>query len=162
MPRPGGEYHGDLHQQRHLRHDQRPDGPTTLPGQVTATSPRGRSVNETGYPIRICELLVALEGQHIWPGFPATTPPHSPGGPGHQKAFEVQQQKQGFALVEVLSTCSVNWGMAPVKAMQWLEENMIPYYPWASSKTSRPRRVNSMAEIIIAGFGGQEYWFWAR
>ncbi|HAI52969.1 MAG TPA: 2-oxoglutarate oxidoreductase, partial [Firmicutes bacterium] len=46
-----------------------------------------------------------------------------------KKAFEVQQQKQGFALGEVLSTCSVKWGMAPVKAMQWLEENMIPYYP---------------------------------
>lgn len=104
--------------------------PTTLPGQVTATSPRGRSVNETGYPIRICELLVALEGAAYLARVSSHNPRHIlQAGRAIKKAFEVQQQKQGFALVEVLSTCSVNWGMAPVKAMQWLEENMIPYYP---------------------------------
>ena len=36
---------------------------------------------------------------------------------------------KGFCMIEVLSTCPTNWGLSPVEAMTWLEENMIPYYP---------------------------------
>ena len=104
--------------------------PTSLIGQVTATSPRGRTIDETGYPIKMCELLATLEG----PSYLARVSSHNPrhilqAGRAIKKAFEMQQQKKGFALVEVLSTCSVNWGMTPADSMKWLEENMIPYYP---------------------------------
>jgi 2-oxoglutarate ferredoxin oxidoreductase subunit beta len=50
-------------------------------------------------------------------------------GKAIKKAFEMQQQNKGFAMVEVLSTCSVNWGMTPVERLKWVEENMVPYYP---------------------------------
>lgn len=104
--------------------------PTTLIGQKTATSPRGRSVSETGYPIKMCELLATLEG----PSYLARVSSHDTrhiiqAGRAIRKAFEMQQQKKGFAMVEVLSTCSVNWGMTPIESMNWLAENMIPYYP---------------------------------
>ncbi|NMB02652.1 MAG: hypothetical protein GX971_14230 [Firmicutes bacterium] len=104
--------------------------PTSLIGQVTATSPRGRTVEEMGYPIKVCELLATLEG----PSYLARVSSHNTrhilqAGKAIKKAFEMQQQKKGFALVEVLSTCSVNWGMTPSDSMKWLEENMIPYYP---------------------------------
>lgn len=104
--------------------------PTSLIGQVTATSPRGRTAAETGYPIKMCELLATLEG----PSYLARVSSHNSrhilqAGRAIKKAFEMQQQKKGFALVEVLSTCSVNWGMTPGDSMKWLEENMIPYYP---------------------------------
>lgn len=104
--------------------------PTTLIGQKTATSPRGRSVSETGYPIKMCELLATLEG----PSYLARVSSHDTrhiiqAGQAIKKAFEMQQQKKGFAMVEVLSTCSVNWGMTPIESMNWLAENMIPYYP---------------------------------
>jgi 2-oxoglutarate ferredoxin oxidoreductase subunit beta len=46
-----------------------------------------------------------------------------------KKAFENQVNGKGFSLVEVVSTCPTNWGMTPVKALEWLEENMLPYYP---------------------------------
>ena len=46
-----------------------------------------------------------------------------------KKAFRNQLEGKGFSLVEVLSTCPTNWGLAPDKALAWLEENMIPYYP---------------------------------
>ena len=46
-----------------------------------------------------------------------------------RKAFECQMERKGFSMVEVLSTCPTNWGLSPVEAMNWLEENMIPYYP---------------------------------
>ena len=46
-----------------------------------------------------------------------------------KKAFKYQMEGKGFCMIEVLSTCPTNWGMSPVEAMKWLEENMIPYYP---------------------------------
>ena len=46
-----------------------------------------------------------------------------------KKAFEYQMEGKGFSLIEVLSTCPTNWGLSPVEAMKWLEDNMIPYYP---------------------------------
>lgn len=104
--------------------------PTTLLGQKTATSPRGRTAEEMGYPIKMCELLATLEG----PAYLTRVSTHDSrhvlqAGRAIKKAFEMQQQKKGFALVEVLSTCSVNWGMTPVDALKWVEQNMVPYYP---------------------------------
>ena len=46
-----------------------------------------------------------------------------------KKAFQNQIEGKGFSLVEVLSTCPTNWGMTPQKALQWIDEKMIPYYP---------------------------------
>ena len=46
-----------------------------------------------------------------------------------KKAFQNQLDGKGFSLVEVLSTCPTNWGMTPAKAMEWVENQMIPYYP---------------------------------
>ena len=45
------------------------------------------------------------------------------------KAFKNQIDKKGFSLIEVVSTCPTNWGMTPSKALKWVDENMIPYYP---------------------------------
>ena len=45
------------------------------------------------------------------------------------KAFEYQLDGKGFSLVDVLSTCPTNWGLTPIEALKWLDENMIPYYP---------------------------------
>ena len=46
-----------------------------------------------------------------------------------KKAMQYQLEGKGFCMIEVLSTCPTNWGLNPVEAMKWLEENMIPYYP---------------------------------
>ncbi|EQF11435.1 putative ferredoxin/flavodoxin oxidoreductase,beta subunit domain protein [Clostridioides difficile DA00191] len=51
-----------------------------------------------------------------------------------KKAFQVQQAGLGFGIVEVLSTCPTNWGLAPNDALQWLRDNMIPYYPLGNFK----------------------------
>ena len=45
------------------------------------------------------------------------------------KAFENQVNGKGFSLIEVVSTCPTNWGMTPEKALEWVEEKMLPYYP---------------------------------
>ena len=104
--------------------------PTSLPGQVTQTSPYGRDIKTVGYPIRVSEMLSTLEA----PAYIERVAVNSvkcvkDAKRAIKKAFQCQLEGKGFSLVEVLSTCPTNWGMTPDKAMSWLEENMKPYYP---------------------------------
>ena len=104
--------------------------PTTLPGQVTTTSPYGRDVSHCGSPIRICEMLATLDGA----AYLERTAVNDVKGviatkKAIKKAFQCQLDGKGFALVEVLSTCPTNWGLSPVESMNWLKENMIPQFP---------------------------------
>ena len=104
--------------------------PTSLPGQVTQTSPYGRDTNHCGFPIKVCEMLSELEG----PEYLARVTVNSVKNVNNakkaiKKAFQNQIEGKGFSLVEVLSTCPTNWGMTPQKALQWIDDKMIPYYP---------------------------------
>lgn len=104
--------------------------PTTLPGQVTQTTPYGRDVKVAGNPIRICEMLSTLDGVALAQRVAVDTVPHvREAKKAIQKAFENQQKGLGFSIVEVVSSCPTNWGLTPVEALQWLRDNMIPYYP---------------------------------
>jgi len=104
--------------------------PTTLPGQVTMTSPYGRDVEQAGYPIRICELLSSLDGVCFLERVSVDSPARvRAAGKAIKKAFTYQTEKRGFTLVEVLSTCPTNWGLDPIESLQWVRDNMIPYYP---------------------------------
>lgn len=104
--------------------------PTTLPGQVTQTTPYGRDVTRAGYPIRMCEMLSTLDGVAYAERVTVTDVPNVRNAKkAIKKAFQAQIDKKGFSIVEVLSTCPTNWGLEPVEALKWLKENMIPYYP---------------------------------
>ena len=46
-----------------------------------------------------------------------------------KKAFQNQMEGKGFSLVEVVSACPTNWGMTPQQAMEWVDSDMLPYYP---------------------------------
>lgn len=104
--------------------------PTSLPGQVTQTSPYGRDVTQCGFPIKVCELLSELDGPEYLERVAATDVKNINNAKrAIKKAFQNQIDGKGFSLVEVLSTCPTNWGMTPQKAMKWVEDKMIPYYP---------------------------------
>ncbi|MBR0143775.1 MAG: 2-oxoglutarate oxidoreductase [Clostridia bacterium] len=104
--------------------------PTTLPGQVTTTTPYGRDPKLIGYPIRVCELLSTLTGTAYAERVALNNVKNVRNAKkAIRKAFEYQLAGKGFSIVEILSTCPTNWGMSPVEATRWLEENMIPYYP---------------------------------
>jgi len=103
--------------------------PTTLPGQVTTTTPEGRDVSQTGHPLRVAELLATLRT----PGYIVRTAVHRPDLIVQAKrcikrAFQYQKDGVCFSLVEVLSTCPTNWGLAPNEATAWVEQNMVPYF----------------------------------
>ena len=104
--------------------------PTTLIGQRTTTSPYGRQVQTQGHPIRMSEMLATLQGT----AYIARVAVHkiariNAAKRSMKKAFQMQIDKKGFSMVEVLSTCPTNWGLSPVEALNWLEHNMIPVYP---------------------------------
>ncbi len=104
--------------------------PTSLPGQITQTSPYGRDVNTQGYPVKICELLSSLDGVAYLERVSVDNPKSIKNAKrAIKKAFENQVNNKGFSLVEVLSTCPTNWGMTPEESLQWCRDKMIPYYP---------------------------------
>ena len=104
--------------------------PTSLPGQITQTSPYGRDVNTVGYPVKVCEMLSQIDGATYLERVAVNNIKNIKAAKAAiKKAFQNQVEGKGFSLVEVLSTCPTNWGKSPVDALAWLEENMIPYYP---------------------------------
>jgi 2-oxoglutarate ferredoxin oxidoreductase subunit beta len=110
--------------------------PTTMPQQRTTTSPFGRRVEEVGMPIKMAELLAALQTPAyiarqtvIKPKYVKRTKKSL------KKAFEYQLSGQCFSFVEVVSTCPTNWGLTPVEALKWAEETMLPYYELGELKT---------------------------
>lgn len=104
--------------------------PTTLPGQVTQTSPYGRDVETVGYPVKVCELLQNVDGAAYLERVSVNNPANvKKAKKAIKKAFQNQIDGKGFSLIEVVSTCPTNWGLTPQKALEWLEENMLPYYP---------------------------------
>ena len=104
--------------------------PTSLPGQVTQTSPYGRDVKTAGYPVKVAEMLSTLDGPAYIARVAVNNVKHVlEAKKAIRKAFENQIAGKGFSLVEVVSSCPTNWGMTPQKALEWVEEKMIPYYP---------------------------------
>lgn len=104
--------------------------PTTLPGQVTQTTPFGRDPKVAGYPVRICELLSTLTGTAYAERVSVDSPAHiSAAKKAVRKGFEIQKEGLGFSIIEVLSTCPTNWGMTPQAAVERVRSEMIPYYP---------------------------------
>ncbi len=104
--------------------------PTTMIGQKTTTSPFGRNAEQTGNPIRISEMLATIDGAAFIERVSVHNPVHiRKTKKAIRTAFECQQNRKGFSMVEILSTCPTNWGMSPIAALGWLSENMIPYYP---------------------------------
>ncbi len=104
--------------------------PTTLPGQVTQTSPYGRDTQTVGFPLKVCELLSNVDGATYLERVAVNNVKNVKAAKkAIKKAFQYQVEGKGFSLIEVVSTCPTNWGMTPQNALNWLEENMLPYYP---------------------------------
>ena len=109
--------------------------PTTLLGQVTKTTPYGRTAEANGYPIRVAELLSSLEGAVYVARTAVFDPAHvTQTKKAIKKAFEIQEKGLGFSLVEVLANCPTNWHLSPTASLEWLKDNMLPYYPLGEFK----------------------------
>jgi len=104
--------------------------PTTLPGMKATTAQSGRDVKIQGYPIRVSEMLATLDGPVYIERVSVSTPAQVVNAKkAIRKSLEAQKAGLGFSFVEVVSSCPTNWGLTPVKAMEFVREKMIPYYP---------------------------------
>ena len=104
--------------------------PTTLIGQKATTCQLGRTVEQAGMPIRMAEMLSTLDGLVYAERVCVTDIANlNKAKKAIKKAFQIQMEGKGFTFIEVLSTCPTNWGMTPLKSIEWLKENMVPYYP---------------------------------
>lgn len=109
--------------------------PTTLLGQVTATTPCGRDLDRNGYPLKITELIAQLPGTSYVTRQSAHTPATARKcKKAIKKAFQNAMNKKGTSFVEVVSTCNSGWRQTPVEANVWMEENMFPFYPVGDMK----------------------------
>ena len=104
--------------------------PTSLPEQVTQTSPYGRDVKNDGFPIRVVEMLSTLDGVALAQRVTLDTPKHiREAKRALKKGFQNQVDKKGYSIIEIVSSCPTNWGLSPQESLEWMRENMLPYYP---------------------------------
>ena len=109
--------------------------PTTLIGMKTVTCPYGRDPKLHGYPLKMADIAAQLEGTcYVTRQSVHSVAAINKAKKAIRKAFEYSMQGKGSNLVEIVSTCNTNWKMSPVKANQWMEENMVPYYPLGDLK----------------------------
>lgn len=109
--------------------------PTTLENMKTSTSPRGRNIEQMGHPLKITEMVAMLEGTH----YVTRQAVHTASNVKKTKkairlAFELQKQNKGTTFIEIVSNCNSGWKLSPVKANQWMEQNMFPFYPLGDIK----------------------------
>jgi len=117
--------------------------PTTLEGMKTSTSPYGRDLHSMGNPLKMSEILAQLPGVY----YVTRQSVHSPRNVRRAKkairiAVEAQRENKGFCLVEIVSNCNSGWKLEPVRANEWMEENMFPYYPLGDIKVDGKLVVN--------------------
>jgi 2-oxoglutarate/2-oxoacid ferredoxin oxidoreductase subunit beta len=104
--------------------------PTTLRGMKTTTTPYGRDHILEGHPIRMSEMLAPLDGVAYIERVAVNSPVNiRKAKKAIIKAFEMQLENRGFAMVEILSPCPTNWKMSPVQSWKWVDEEMIKIFP---------------------------------
>ncbi|MCM8829521.1 MAG: thiamine pyrophosphate-dependent enzyme [Candidatus Omnitrophica bacterium] len=104
--------------------------PTTLLGQRTTTTPKGRDPYQHGFPLKICELLATIEGvYYIERTKIDSIPDIIKTKRAIKKAFTYQIEDKGFSLIEVLSTCPTNWKKTPQESMEWVRREMVSFFP---------------------------------
>lgn len=104
--------------------------PTTLWGQETSTSPYGREKSSSGYPVNMAEIMAQMPGVCYSERVTVNSPQRiAATKKALKKAFSYQFEEKGLSFVEVLSPCPTGWSQKPVKALEWLEQKMIPIFP---------------------------------
>jgi 2-oxoglutarate ferredoxin oxidoreductase subunit beta len=104
--------------------------PTTLKGMKTTTTPYGRDHIIEGHPMKMSEMLALLDGVAYIERVPLSSPANiRRAKKAIARAFQMQLDKRGFSMVELLSPCPTNWKMSPVQSWKWAEEEMTKVFP---------------------------------
>jgi 2-oxoisovalerate ferredoxin oxidoreductase beta subunit len=108
--------------------------PTTLLGQQTTTTPRGRE-RVAGLPIRMAEMIGQMDGPvYVERVALFNAKQRVRAKKAIKKALRLQVENKGYSFVEVLSECPTHLKMTPLEAEKWVEENMVPIFPLGVQK----------------------------
>lgn len=131
--------------------------PTSLPDQVTQTSPYGRDTSSAGFPIKVSELISTLDGAAYVERVSLDTLKNiRRAKKSIKKAFQYQVDKVGYSMIEIISSCPTNWGLSPQESLTWLQENMLPYYPLGIYKDVVADGYASAGEAVEARIEAQK------
>jgi 2-oxoglutarate ferredoxin oxidoreductase subunit beta len=120
--------------------------PTTLKGMKTTTSPFGRDVGHVGYPIRVSELVAPLPGAFYVTRVAVHTPAYARRAKkAIMNGFKYQKLGLGTSFVEVISNCPSNWKMTPLQTLDFMEKEMLKYYPLGDVKVPPKEALESAA-----------------
>ena len=104
--------------------------PTTLIGMKATTAPKGRTAEEHGYPLHMCEILNQLKAPYYLERTSCNTPANvNKTKNAIKKAFQAQLDGKGFTMVEIITSCPTNWGMDALQSLDFIEERMLPEFP---------------------------------
>ncbi|MBS1238706.1 MAG: 2-oxoglutarate oxidoreductase, partial [Deltaproteobacteria bacterium] len=104
--------------------------PTTLIGQATTSYPAGRDPRESGYPLRMAEMISVIAPESYIARTSVHDVPHIlKTKRAIRKALEVQMEGRGFGMVEILAACPTNWRLDPLRSMEKIKSDMMAYYP---------------------------------
>ncbi|HCE45842.1 MAG TPA: ketoisovalerate oxidoreductase [Lentisphaeria bacterium] len=124
--------------------------PTTLPGQKTLTSPYGRSVETEGYPLKVSEMVAALDSPVYVERVALTSPKNIRAGrQALRKALTYMKEKKGFSMVEFLVGCPVNLKKSTKDTDEWIENSVIPYFPLKCFKDIAAERKPKQSAVGI-------------
>jgi len=128
--------------------------PTSLIGQKTTTSPSGREAATCGYPIDMCKLLATLPGVAYLARVPLTSPKNLNTARKYmRKAVRAQLEGKGFAMIEALSSCPVQWHMTPVVALRYIDEEVVKAFPPGEfvDRVGKPREAGRAERVAGEG-----------
>lgn len=104
--------------------------PTTILGQKTTTTPKGRNFSIDGYPLKVSELLSTLDGPKYITRVSVDSPRNILSAKkAVSKAFLNQIEEKGFSFVEILSSCPTDWEMSPEESADWIRDTMMKVFP---------------------------------
>ena len=111
--------------------------PTSLPGQITTSTPRGKDPKKAGMPFRVEEAFTGFDIAYLARGSMADAKGMMQSKKYIRKAFEKHMKGEGFCLVELLSPCPTNLNMTPVKSVERIKNEMIKYFPLGEFKDKK-------------------------
>jgi len=103
--------------------------PTSLAGQRTTTTPRGRKTEQYGQPFDVVKVMHELPIAYLARGALTTPREIDRCRKMMTKAIVNQMENKGFSLLELLSPCPTNWGVTPLQAKARIENEIVKVYP---------------------------------
>ncbi len=103
--------------------------PTTIPGQVTSTTAKGRDIHIQGYPLLVPELMRAMKGvAYLARESVVDAKSINKAARSIRNAFECQARGLGFSFVEVIVPCPTGLRMKVLDSYAWSAKEALGHF----------------------------------